>query len=194
MIFFGPELLVRAYKEGYFPMADSYDGNIYWHSPDPRAIFPLDKIKTPRSIKQSINKNNFSFSINKDFKKVITLCADREDTWISDEIIAAFVQLHNIGYAHSVETWNDNKMVGGLYGVSIGAAFFGESMFNHVPDASKSAFYYLVNHIKSRNFMLLDTQYINHHTALLGAIEIPRIQYLKILRKAIEIPVNFVDE
>lgn len=194
MIFFGPELLVRAYKEGYFPMADSYDGNIYWHSPDPRAIFPLEKIKTPRSIKQFISKNNFSFTINKDFKKVITLCADRDDTWISDEIIAAFVQLHNIGYAHSVETWIDKELVGGLYGVSIGAAFFGESMFNNIPNASKSAFYYLVNYIKSRNFILLDTQYINHHTAMLGAIEIPRIQYLKILRKAIEIPVNFVDE
>lgn len=194
MIFFGPELLVRAYKEGYFPMADSYDGNIYWHSPDPRAIFPLEKIKTPRSIKQFISKNNFSFTINKDFKKVITLCADRDDTWISDEIIAAFVQLHNLGYAHSVETWIDTELVGGLYGVSIGAAFFGESMFNHIPNASKSAFYYLVNYIKSRNFILLDTQYINHHTAMLGAIEIPRIQYLKILRKAIEIPVNFVEE
>lgn len=175
-------------------MADSYDGNIYWHSPDPRAIFPLEKIKTPRSIKQFISKNNFSFTINKDFKKVITLCADRDDTWISDEIIAAFVQLHNLGYAHSVETWIDTELVGGLYGVSIGAAFFGESMFNHIPNASKSAFYYLVNYIKSRNFILLDTQYINHHTAMLGAIEIPRIQYLKILRKAIEIPVNFVEE
>jgi leucyl/phenylalanyl-tRNA--protein transferase len=194
MIFFGPELLIRAYKEGYFPMADSYDGNIYWHSPDPRAIFPLDKLKLPRSLKQSMKKTDFKFTVNAAFGEVIKKCADREDTWISEEIINSFTQLNELGYAHSIENWLDGELVGGLYGVSIGAAFFGESMFNLVPNASKTAFYYLVNYIKERNFILLDTQYINHHTQLLGAIEIPRADYLKILTNAIEIPCKFVDE
>jgi leucyl/phenylalanyl-tRNA--protein transferase len=120
--------------------------------------------------------------------------SDREDTWISEEIINSFTQLNELGYAHSIENWLDGELVGGLYGVSIGAAFFGESMFNLVPNASKTAFYYLVNYIKERNFILLDTQYINHHTQLLGAIEIPRADYLKILTNAIEIPCKFVDE
>lgn len=194
MIFFGPELLVRAYKEGYFPMADSFDGNIYWHSPDPRAIFPLDKMKIPRSLKNRMSKAGFTFTINHDFGEVIKRCADRVDTWISDEIITSFTQLNELGYAHSIETRLGGQLVGGLYGVSIGGAFFGESMFNLVPDASKSAFYFLVNHIKERNYLLLDTQYINHHTKMLGAIEIPRLHYLKILHKAIEIPCKFVDE
>jgi leucyl/phenylalanyl-tRNA--protein transferase len=174
-------------------MAESKNGKIYWHSPDPRAIIPLNSVKPPRSIRQTEKHNGFSYTTDKVFSEVILHCSERTDTWISDEIIESYFNLHKNGFAHSVETWMDGELVGGLYGVSIGAAFFGESMFSDVSGASKAAFYNLVDRLLEKNFVLLDTQYLNDHTLLLGAIEIPKSAYLKILKTAINLPCSFSD-
>lgn len=188
-----PEVLLSAYSQGWFPMAESKNGDIYWHSPDPRAIIPLYEIKTPKSVRQILNRKEFEFTFNKSFADVIRACADRDDTWISNDIIRSYTILNELGYAHSVEAWQNGELVGGLYGVAIARAFFGESMFNTVSNASKAAFYMLVKTLKEKNFMLLDTQYINRHTQNLGAIEIPKETYLRILKKAIE-PVSDFEE
>lgn len=188
------EILFNAYSNGYFPMADSNDGPIYLYTSDPRAIFPLESIKMPKSVRRSIAKNNFQFKIDTNFEDVIRKCAAREGTWISEEIINLYIDFHYEGYAHSVETYKDNVLVGGLYGVAIGGAFFGESMFTEVTDASKAAFYYLTSHIIDRGFILLDSQFINDHTASLGAIEIPKRVYNTILSKAILLPSRFSDK
>jgi leucyl/phenylalanyl-tRNA--protein transferase len=187
-----PEILIKAYCSGYFPMASSRWGQVYWHSPDMRAVFILNEYKIPRSIIKSIKKDHFDFTINENFEYVIEQCANREDTWISDEIIDAYVDLHHRGYAHSIETWKEGKICGGLYGVAIGSAYFGESMFNHIKNASKAAFCYLVHHLKAKNFVFIDSQYINHFTAQLGAIEIPQKEYLKLLNYAIQKPNSFI--
>jgi leucyl/phenylalanyl-tRNA--protein transferase len=186
-----PQKLLEAYCNGYFPMADEKDGEIYWHSPDPRAIIPFREIKMPRSLRQELKKKPFDFEIDKNFGDVIRACADRKDTWINEIIINSYEYLHKYKYAHSVEAYRDGQLVGGLYGVSVGAAFFGESMFSRESNASKAAFYHLVEHIKKKKFALLDTQYIYHHTELLGAIEIPKQDYLEILSEAIRMPVEF---
>ncbi len=174
-------------------MADSESGEIYMHSPEMRAIFPIYDLKTPKNIIKLAKKKIFRCTINNDFEFVIKQCANRKITWINDVIIQSYINLHKIKYAHSVETWKDNEIVGGLYGVAIGGAFFGESMFNTVSDASKFAFYFLVEYLKRRGFLLLDSQYINKFTEELGAIEVPKVIYLKILDKAINLPCTFVD-
>lgn len=181
------EILLEAYCTGFFPMAESEDEQIYWHFPDERAIFPLDKIKIPRSMKSFIRKNSFKITINYDFEYVIRQCSIREDTWLSEELIQSYLELNRIGYAHSIEVWRDDSIVGGLYGVAFGGAFFGESMFNLLPNYSKIAFYFLVGHLKQQGFVLLDSQYINHFTEQLGAIVISRDDYLKRLNYAISL-------
>ncbi len=186
-----PELLLAAYGQGYFPMAESKDGEIYWHSPDPRAIIPFQNISPPRSLKQILKKGIFTFTADKAFGRIIKGCAQRQDTWISAQIVKSYINLNKLGYAHSVETWQDGKLAGGLYGVTIGGAFFGESMYSKVSNASKAAFYKLVEILKQGGFVLLDSQYINPHTMSLGAIEIPKQKYLKLLKKAIEVPASF---
>ena len=173
--------LLSAYCEGFFPMADENNGEINWYSPNYRAIFPIYHLKIPKSLSKFQDNNSMKCTINKDFEKVIRYCSKRKETWISEEIIGMYCQLHNTGFAHSIETWQDEKLVGGLYGVAIGGAFFGESMFHFASNASKVAFYYLVEHLKQRKFSLLDSQFINDFTLQLGAIEIPRNKYLKIL-------------
>lgn len=188
---FCPEVILEAYRNGLFPMAESKDGEIYWHFPDPRAVFPIYELKPPRSLKQSIKKYNFINTIDKDFLGVIRSCSKREDTWISEDIIDAYYGLYLAGFAHSVETWSEGELVGGLYGVTMGGAFFGESMFSNMPDASKSAFYTLIEHLKQREFILLDSQYLNEHTQLLGAVEIPAKLYLALLNRAINKNVLF---
>ncbi len=190
---FSPEIVIRAYEEGYFPMAESKDGEIFWHSPNPRAVFPIHNVLMPRSLKQKIKKVNFTITENQSFYDVISLCADRDETWINEEIIETYLILFEQGFAHSIETRIDGKLVGGLYGVSIGGAFFGESMFNLVPDASKIAFYYLVEKLKLQKYLLLDSQYLNPFTEQLGAIEIPKDLYLSILNTALALPCKFVD-
>lgn len=181
-----PEILINAYMQGYFPMADE-NGEIYWHNPDPRAVMPLDKIKMPRSLKQYIKKYKMKFKIDSNFEQLIRKCANREETWINNEIISAYTNFHFMGFAHSVETFVEDEMVGGLYGVAIGKAFFGESMYSDVSNASKAAFYFLVERLKELDFILLDSQYLNPHTELLGAVEVSKKDYMEILNRAVNL-------
>lgn len=185
------DIVLLAYKHGYFPMADEEDGNIYWHSPDPRAIVPLQGVQVSRSLRQTIKKGVFDVRINTACERVIEACAQRHDTWISADIIDTYTNLHRVGYVHSVESWYNGELVGGLYGVSIGGAFFGESMFSMVSNASKVAFVALTEHLRQRDFMLLDSQYINPHMESLGAREIPREQFMYLLSKALHMNCNF---
>ena len=186
------QFLLMAYCHGYFPMADAKNGEIGWYSPDPRGIFDLDHFKIPRSLRQTIRKNIFEVRVNNRFEEVIRSCGAREETWISEDIVQTYVQLHRQGYAHSVESWKNGVLVGGLYGVAIGGAFFGESMFSREGDASKVALVFLVERLNERGFELLDTQWITGHLTRFGAKEIPRKEYLRILRRAIEKKGTFV--
>ncbi|MER3523536.1 MAG: leucyl/phenylalanyl-tRNA--protein transferase [Ignavibacteria bacterium] len=189
-----PEFLLLAYCNGYFPMARHRHGPIEWHSPDPRAIIPLDGLRVSRSLRRTLRKKLFEVRIDTEFEAVMQGCADREETWISEEIIAAYTTLHKLGYAHSVETWQNDRLVGGLYGVAIGGAFFGESMFSRAPDASKVALVHLVQRLKERGFALLDTQFLTEHLRSMGAREISRARYLSLLADAIAIKTSFGTE
>ncbi len=180
-----PTLLLHAYGNGIFPMADD-SGDVYWFAPDPRAILDLDRFHVPRTLRQVCRQNRFNLTVNIDFEAVIDSCADREEgTWISQEIRDAYVSLHREGFAHSVEAWQNGKLAGGLYGVALGGAFFGESMFHTVTNASKVALVYLVERMIQRGFVLLDTQYTTDHLRQFKCIEIPRSEYLERLRRAI---------
>lgn len=186
------ELLLTAYKQGIFPMADA-DGRVGWYTADPRAVFPLEAIHPNARFRRFLRSACFRFTIDEAFEEVIGQCASSHgDTWISPELEEAYIALHHSGHAHSVETWAGDELVGGIYGVHIGAAFFGESMFSAVPNASKAAFYKLVEHLRQRGFTLFDSQFINVHTALLGAVEVPKAEYLVRLRKALEVEVGFL--
>lgn len=188
--------LIYGYMNGIFPMADT-DGTLYWYSPDPRAIIPIDTYKPPKSLRPVINKKTFEVRINTNFEGVIRNCAAARkgdsETWISEEIIEAYCELNKFSKAYSVETYMNNRLVGGLYGVSIGGAFFGESMFHIVPDASKIAFHYLMKILKKQDYELLDTQFINDNVKRFGAIEIPRGEYVKALKNSLEKPCLFRD-
>lgn len=188
--------LIYGYINGIFPMADA-DGTLYWYAPDPRAIIPIDTYKPPRSLRPTLNQKRFEIRINADFEQVMRYCsfprsAD-DSTWISEEIIDAYTGLHQMGLAHSVETYMDDRLVGGLYGVSLGAAFFGESMFHHVSDASKVAFHYLIMTLREQQYELLDTQFINDNVRRFGATEIPKADYLKRLRAALRKKARFTE-
>lgn len=175
---------------GAFPMAHpDQDNAIYWHTPAIRGIIPLDhRFKVPRNLMNLYQKKPFDLYINKDFPAVIRECGKRtnESTWISEEIIDAYIELHNRGFAHSFEAWQDKRLVGGLYGVSIGRAFCGESMFYRVSNASKIALIFLVEFLREKNYVVLDTQYLNPHLKQFGAYEISNDEYLDLLSKAIE--------
>lgn len=189
--------LIYGYMNGIFPMADT-DGTLYWYSPDPRAIIPIDTYRPPKSLRPIINKKIFEVRISANFEAVMRNCAASRngdaETWISEEIIEAYCELHQMGFAYSVETYIENRLVGGLYGVSIGGAFFGESMFYKVPDASKVAFHYLMEILKMQGFELLDTQFINDNVRRFGAIEIPRGEYVKALKKSLEKQCRFAEK
>jgi len=185
------DLLLQGYRFGVFPMA-MRDGPIEWFSPDPRAILPLDRFHVPHGLRRSAAKKIFEIKLNERFSDVIRACAKRRDTWINSEIIQSYERLHKLGHAHSVEAWCGGKLAGGLYGVAIGGAFFGESMFHRKTDASKIALLALVEHLRSRKFVLLDTQWVTPHLEQFGAIEIPRSQYLRLLRRAVELPRKFL--
>lgn len=172
-------------------MADSDTGQISWYSPNIRAIFLLDRLKMPRSMRTYLKKTNFEYYIDRSFSEVIENCAKRPETWISREIIDSYNDLHRLGIAHSVETWLNGSLVGGLYGIALGSAFFGESMFSNVTNSSKAAFYHLVKILKENGFILLDSQFISTHTYNLGAIEIPRKLYIELLNSALRIENQF---
>lgn len=184
------ELLLQGYRFGMFPMA-MRDGSIEWFSPDPRAILPLDKFHVSHSLRRAVAKRVFETKIDHSFSEVIRACANRRDTWINGEIIESYERLHKLGQAHSIETWQDGKLAGGLYGVALGGAFFGESMFHRKTDASKIALLTLVEHLRARKFALLDTQWVTPHLLQFGAVEIPRTQYVKLLRRAVDLPRTF---
>jgi len=174
-----PGLLVHAYRQGIFPMGMD-DGTIGWFSPDPRGIIPLDGLHVPDRLRRVLRSGRFTTSLNRDFEGVMRACAaDREEgTWITEDILASYVALHRLGLAHSVEVWRNGALVGGLYGVHLAGAFFGESMFHTVTDASKVALVTLVEHMRARGFVLLDIQWVTPHLARFGAVEIPRTEYL----------------
>jgi leucyl/phenylalanyl-tRNA--protein transferase len=190
------DLLVSAYASGWFPMAGE-PGEIRWYSPDPRAIIPLDRFHEPSRLARVRRSGRFTIEIDRDFEAVIRACAeaDRHEeeagTWIDEEIVDSYCALHRAGLAHSVEAWQDGRLAGGLYGVALGGAFFGESMFHHVTDGSKMALAALVDRLRSRGHRLLDIQWVTPHLERFGAIEIPRRTYLKMLDEALSVDVEF---
>jgi len=186
-----PELLLQGYRLGVFPMAME-DDSIEWFSPDPRAILPLEDFHAPHALRRLLRKRVFETKIDNAFSEVIAACAKREDTWINREIIESYTRLHELGHAHSVEAWKQGRLAGGLYGVAVGGAFCGESMFHRVTDASKIALVALVEHLRARKFVLLDTQWLTPHLQQFGGVEISRHHYLQFLRRAVELPRKFL--
>jgi leucyl/phenylalanyl-tRNA--protein transferase len=190
------ELLLAAYASGWFPMADE-EGVISWYSPDPRGIMPLETFHVPSRLQRVVRKGGVRVEIDTAFEEVMRSCAvaerepDDTGTWISEEIIESYGALHAQGFAHSVEVRQDGALVGGLYGVALGGAFFGESMFHRVTDASKVALVALVDRLRSRGFILLDTQWVTPHLQQFGAIEIPRPEYLRLLEESLKLDVSF---
>lgn len=178
-----PDNMIRLYASGAFPMADE-SGQINWYLPEIRTIIPLDNFNIPRSAKKAIEKQNFEIKFDTDYLSVIKGCADRPSTWISEELIVAYRRLHKRGYLHTVETYQNGKLVGGLYGITFRGAFFGESMFSKVSQASKAALISLLYHLKEKDFVLLDVQYMTNHLKMFGAIEISWEQYSALLQKA----------
>lgn len=185
------DFLIEAYRHGYFPMADPVSGEISWYSPDPRAVIPFELFHVSRSLRQVIARGEFDVRIDTCFKDVIQACADRKETWISREIIRVYCDLHAQNFAHSVESWKRGNLVGGLYGVAIGGAFFGESMFSRVPNASSVALVRLVHHLREQGFQLLDSQISNPHMTRFGSLEIPRMEYQTRLRRALGVVTSF---
>ena len=186
-----PSFLLNAYASGVFPMALD-DGEIGWFSPDPRGIIPLDAFHIPHGMKRILQDQPFKIRINSAFEAVMLGCADRDETWINESIIETYVELHQRGNAHSVEAWDSGGLVGGLYGVSIGGAFFGESMFSRKSEASKLCLVHLVDRMRERGFQLLDTQWTNPHLEKFGAIDVPKSDYLGLLEKALQLDVTFL--
>jgi leucyl/phenylalanyl-tRNA---protein transferase len=187
-----PDLVLYAYAQGIFPMAESRDdANVFWVNPERRGIFPLTGFHVSRSLARTIRSGLFRVTFDRDFAGVMAGCADRVETWIGPTILSVYQDLHAMGRAHSVEVWEGDALVGGTYGVTLGSAWFGESMFSRVPDASKVALAYLVAHLRARAFRLFDTQFLTPHLASLGAVEIPRAVFQRQLRAAITAPADF---
>jgi leucyl/phenylalanyl-tRNA--protein transferase len=187
------DALLAAYTSGWFPMAVA-PGEIRWYSPDPRGIIPLDTFHVSRRLVRTLRQARFEIRVDTSFRAVIQACAAREDAdgdWIDGEIIDSYCALHERGFAHSLETWQDGVLVGGLYGVAIRGAFFGESMFHRVSDASKAALAALVERLRARGYALLDTQWVTEHLAQFGAVEIPRRRYLRMLDDALKVEASF---
>ena len=184
--FLKPDNMLRLYATGAFPMADEKTGVIEWYLPETRCIIPLNSFNIPRSAIKEIEKQNFEIKFDSNPLAVIEGCADREHTWISDRLIVAYKRLVKRGHLHSVETWKDGKIVGGLYGITFRGAFFGESMFSKVTQASKAALLTLLNHLNDRNYALLDVQYMTEHLKMFGAIEISLEDYKTILLDSYE--------
>ena len=181
-----PRLLLQGYAAGIFPMADSRDASeLFWVEPRSRAILPLDKFHMSRSLRRTIRSTQFSVTRDREFGRVIAACADRHETWINSEIESAMLTLHSSGHAHSIEVWQSGELAGGLYGVKLGRAFFGESMFSRVTDASKVALAWLVARLRVGGYTLLDCQFMTAHLASLGAVSIPRRTYVSLLSAAL---------
>jgi leucyl/phenylalanyl-tRNA---protein transferase len=187
-----PEILLRAYANGVFPMAENRtDINVFWVDPQRRGVMPLDGFRISRSLAKTIRRGKFTVTVDQDFAGVVMGCANRPETWINDVIFALYGQLHTLGHAHSVEVWEGEALVGGVYGVTLGAAFFGESMFSTRTDASKLALAYLVDRLRLGGFCMFDAQFLTAHLASLGALEISRAEYRKRLRHALTQSADF---
>lgn len=185
-----PDLLVAAYRAGVFPMADP-GGDIGWYAPDPRAVLPLDAFHVPKTLARTVRRGRFEVTTDRAFEAVVRACAepapDREETWISEEIVRGYTALHRLGLAHSVECWRDGAFAGGLYGVALGGAFFGESMVTRERDASKVALVWLVRRLRAGGFTLLDTQMTTPHLERFGVVEIPQVEYERRLADALAV-------
>ncbi len=190
-----PELLLHGYSIGIFPMAEHRDDpDLFWVDPKFRGVIPLNGFHISRSLARRIRKCGFSVTVNQNFSGVVDGCADRADTWINAELRDLYQRLHQSGHAHSLEVWDGPELIGGVYGVSLGAAFFGESMFSRRTDASKIALAYLVDRLRRTGFLLFDTQFLTAHLASLGAIEVPRSEYRQALEEAINASADFTAE
>lgn len=192
-----PDLLLRAYRLGLFPMAQTRDSpTLHWLDPETRGVLPLQGLHISRSLMKTLRSNRFSVTADTDFNAVIAACAkvreNRPDTWINHDIEQLFIDLFHLGFAHSIEAWSNGKLVGGLYGAALGGAFFGESMFSTATDASKVALAHLVARLRLSGYTLLDTQFLTDHLASLGAVEIPRHAYHTMLAQAVETPARFL--
>ena len=188
-----PAMLLNAYAQGVFPMADEND-EIHWYSPDPRTIIDLERFHAPRTLRQLYRQERFELTINQAFEAVIDGCADRsEGTWINADMREAYVALHGLGFAHSVEAWQEDRLVGGLYGLALGGAFFGESMFHRAANASKVALVYLVERMQQRGFALLDTQFTTEHLRQFNCVELSRGEYLERLDEALCVDCRLAD-
>jgi leucyl/phenylalanyl-tRNA--protein transferase len=194
-----PDLLLCAYASGLFPMAnDRHDPTIHWIDPKRRGVLPLERFHQPKSLRKAIRRGRFQIRADSAFDQVIEACAEvrpeRPRTWLNDELIALYRALHRRGYAHSIESWDGGQLVGGLYGVSLGAAFFGESMFTRTRDASKVALVALVERLRAGGYRLLDTQFVTDHLRQFGAVEMTREQYHRELRRALATPAVFYSD
>ena len=190
-----PDILLRAYAMGIFPMSDGRDDpEIHWVDPRRRGVLPLDGFHLSRSLAKRIRSGRFRVTTDTAFQAVVEACAKREETWISHRIQRLYLQLHRLGFAHSVEVWCGEELVGGVYGVALGGAFFGESMFSTVTDASKVALAYAVHRLREGGFRLFDTQFVTSHLASLGGAEISRAEYHRLLAEALETPAEFYPE
>jgi leucyl/phenylalanyl-tRNA--protein transferase len=181
-----PRMVINAYAQGIFPMAD-HDGTIHWYAPDPRAILEHEDLYISRSLRATLRKSIYEVRMDTAFEAVMRLCGAQEETWINEAFIATYSYLHYAGLAHSVEAWKDGVLAGGLYGVSLRAAFMGESMFSRATDASKVCLVALVEHLKTRGYVLHDTQFLTPHLESLGVTEIPREAYEQRLREALQL-------
>ena len=180
-----PESVIDLYRNGIFPMGDHNDDNkIFWCNPLVRAVIPISKLHISRSLKKLCAKKKFKFSINYDFKTIISNCANREETWINKSIISVYNDLHDLGYAHSIEVWEDKKLKGGLYGVAIGKVFYAESMFSKSSNGSKLALIALMGTLALNQFLLLDVQFMTNHLRTMGAKEISRALFLNLIQKS----------
>jgi leucyl/phenylalanyl-tRNA--protein transferase len=191
-----PDLLLRAYAVGIFPMADGRASNtIYWIDPEKRGILPLEEFHVPRRLRRTVRQGTFEIRCDHDFEAVLAGCAEprpgRADTWINSEIAGLYRTLNERGHVHTVECWHEDALVGGLYGVSLGGAFFGESMFSRMRDASKVALVHLVARLSAGGYQLLDAQFLTEHLATFGAREIPRLDYRERLARALTVPATF---
>ena len=196
MIELSPELILKAYACGVFPMAERKDDpSVFWVDPDWRGVIPLDEFHLPRRLGRTVRSGKFQISVDQVFDQVIRKCAEhtslRAESWINDDIVEVYAELHRLGNAHSVECWIGGQLVGGLYGVSLGAAFFGESMFSRKTDASKVALVHLVERLRAGGYALLDTQFVTEHLSGFGAVELPRAIYLEQLRAALDRQATF---
>ena len=185
-----PDVLLQGYRLGVFPMGMD-DGSVEWFSPQRRGIIPLDRFHIPHSLQRVLRKGRFEVRVDTSFREVIRRCAARPETWINREIMASYTRLHELGYAHSVETFAEDQLAGGLYGVAVGGAFFGESMFHEQTDASKVALCGLVERLRAQRFVLLDTQWLTAHLEQFGARQISREQYMHLLARAVALPREF---